>query len=450
MNEIKYIPLIISATVCNVAAAADNAPSEELPTIEVVGQKISDVNVNEVKSADLAEALTKKIAGISLVRRSGIANDIILRGQKKDNINILFDNSKVYGACPNRMDPPTSHILTNNVDSVEVIEGPYDVESFGTLSGAVLITTKKPEEGFQGEASLNLGSWDYQKFAATLSGGSEKVRGLLSFSQETGGQYEDGDGNDFYQQIENYDPTKNYKLEYADLDAYEKSTLMAKVYVDIADNQDMELSYTANRSDDVLYPSSGMDALYDDSDIINFDYAITDLGEYSKELNVQIYNSEVKHPMSTFYRLSSGATDSDNNVISYLETKMQGAKLINTMDISSATELKAGIDLNQRNWDGAYEGFGSKLGVTGRESIPDVDTENQALFVELSQDFNELNLKYGARFDDTSITPNSTQHTLTSNDYSAFSAFVFSTYQLNETQKLFAGVGRASRVPDAR
>lgn len=103
---------------------------------------VNDVSNENLKSADLAEALTKNIPSVSLVRRSGIANDIILRGQKKDNINILIDNAKIYGACPNRMDPATSHVLSNNIQSVEVKEGPFDVENFGTLSGVVKVNTK--------------------------------------------------------------------------------------------------------------------------------------------------------------------------------------------------------------------------------------------------------------------------------------------------------------------
>ena len=128
----KYVVALSAITL----AVSSALSAEELGTIEVESTRLSDVSGNEVKSADLAEALAKKLPSVSIVRRSGIANDIILRGQKKDNINILIDNTKVYGACPNRMDPPTSHILTNNIESVEVIEGPYDVENFGTLSGA--------------------------------------------------------------------------------------------------------------------------------------------------------------------------------------------------------------------------------------------------------------------------------------------------------------------------
>ena len=170
MKKVVFAVSIVTMAVSSALAA------EEIGTIEVESTKLSDVSGEEVKSADLAEALTRKVPSISLVRRSGIANDIILRGQKKDNINILIDNTKVYGACPKRMDPPTSHILTNTIDSIEVIEGPYDVENFGTLSGAVKVTTIKPSEGLNGEVSLNVGSFDYLKAAATVSGGNDDIR----------------------------------------------------------------------------------------------------------------------------------------------------------------------------------------------------------------------------------------------------------------------------------
>lgn len=105
-----------------ILGSSGTAVAEQLGTISVESTRLSDVSGEEVKSADLADALNKQLPSISIVRRSGIANDIILRGQKKDNINITIDNSKIYGACPNRMDPPTSHILTNNIDSINIIE----------------------------------------------------------------------------------------------------------------------------------------------------------------------------------------------------------------------------------------------------------------------------------------------------------------------------------------
>ena len=453
--NLKTLTLAISVVLAAQPLWADET---ELPEMTVEATKLSDVSGEEVKSADLAEALTKKVPSISIVRRSGIANDIILRGQKKDNINILIDDAKIYGACPNRMDPPTSHILTNNIEGIEITEGPYDVENFGTLSGAVKITTKKPEKGFGGEVGVNVGSWGYRKGSLTLNGGNDKVRALVSVSGETSEQYEDGDGNNFAEQIDNalgIDSTQNYKDIYRDLDAYDKRTFMGKVYVDVTDNQELALSYTANRSDDILYPNTPMDALYDDSDILNIDYTLRDLGGFSKALEFKYYLSKVEHPMSTYYRITSSVpmlptvTNSDNEKISKLTTRTEGFRIKNTADLDSSAELKYGLDYSKRNWNGHYEGDGVQTVIDGLVSIDDVDTDNKAVFVELDKDFNAFNLRFGARYDDTSIDPAGT-FTDQSNEYTSLNGFVFGTYQLSDATKLFGGVGRSHRVPDAR
>ncbi len=454
MKRKKLLPLLV-ATLCTTPVLAEDPAeqaeeaAEEMSPIVVEGTKITDVSAKYVKSADLAEGLFKNVAEISLVRRSGIANDIILRGQKKDNINVLVDGAKIYGACPNRMDPPTSHILTNNVEAVEVNEGPYDVENFGTLSGSVNITTRAPEPGLHGDFSINVGSWNYWKAAATLTGGSDRIRALASISHEESDQYEDGDGNTFAEQIKKFypDSTARYKSEYEDRKAYEKQTFMGKLYFDIAENQELKLGYTANRSDDVLYPSSKMDALYDDSDLFNLDYTATDLGRWSKLLEVNYYFSKVKHPMSTYYRISSGP-GSANERISKLESEIQGLRVKNVTAIDAGSEIAYGIDTSKRNWDGTYRGYGMSSGITGIKSIDDVDTKNIGLFAEYERDFDRFNLRVGGRYDDTSIEPGS--GTLPDNDYKSFSAFAFGTWAFDSGMKVFGGIGRSYRVPDAR
>ncbi len=129
---------------------------------------------------------------------------MVLRGQTRDNINVVVDGTKVCGACVNRMDPPTSHIVTNIVDEVEVSEGPFDVEEFGTLSGEIKVKTQKPSKKLTGEVGVNVGSFGYQKFFGTISGGSDRVRMLFTASTEQSEQYEDGDGNDLATQLKNY------------------------------------------------------------------------------------------------------------------------------------------------------------------------------------------------------------------------------------------------------
>ncbi len=168
----KKTTLLLSTCLSSLLFANETTILNKISIVEETNSKlVKDIHNEDLKSADLAEALMKNSPNIGIVRRNGIANDIILRGQKKDNINILIDGAKIYGACPNRMDPPTSHIVTNNIQSVKIIEGPYDVENFGTLSGLVKVETKEPKDGFNAEINLNAGSFSYKKTSATIEGG---------------------------------------------------------------------------------------------------------------------------------------------------------------------------------------------------------------------------------------------------------------------------------------
>jgi iron complex outermembrane receptor protein len=87
--------------------------------------------------------------------------------------------------------------------------------------------------------------------------------------------------------------------------------------------------------------------------------------------------------------------------------------------------------------------------LTGNKSIDDVDTENAGVFAQIENRYSNLSIKAGIRIDDTSITPAGSLGQQ-SNDYSGVGANVFVNYQADANTRYFAGVGSASRVPDAR
>ncbi|MDM5271452.1 TonB-dependent receptor [Sulfurovum sp. zt1-1] len=436
-------------------AMALQAAPVELDEIEVEGkvdtEVIKDVSGEEIKSADLADALFKTSPSVALVRRSGISNDIIVRGMKKDNINVLIDGAKVCGACPNRMDPPISHIATNNVDYIEINEGPFNVEDFGNLGADVKISTLKPSKEFTGEVGLNLGSWDYKKGYFNVSGGVENVRFLLSASTERGGQYEDGDGNTFAEQQDNYiaDHATAGGMAYLpsqrDMDAFSKKTMMAKLFWDIAENQELRLGYTANRSDNILYPNTPMDAIYDDSDIYTAEYIAKDLGEYSKKLSLNLYQTEVDHPMSNEYRKSSMMMGVMTHA---LTTKVQGAKLKNEFELGNHA-LAVGLDYSLRNWDGKY--YMNDMPLSSQyNSIWDVDTENAGIFIKDKMTVDQFEIDMGLRYDNTEITTADTNTSVPDRSYNSISGNILATYHANETTKYFVGAGIGNRVPDGR
>jgi len=429
--------------------AAINLHGQDLGQIDVVEKinntVVNDVSQEEIKSADLAEALAKKSPSISMIRRSGIANDIILRGQKRDNIKVTVDDSLIYGACPNRMDPPTSHVLTSNIASVEINEGPFDVTEFGTLSGGVKIKTVQPKEGVHGTIGTTIGSYGYKKGIISISGGNETVKALVTYSKEQSEQYEDGDGNTLAEQ--NYNAvngtgasTTQYSQNDKDMKAYTKKSIMAKVIGNISDDQTIELSATQNRSENILYPSTPMDAIYDDSNIYTINYTIQNLGDFSKKLEFKAYKTDVDHPMSTEYRLK-GATTSMTN---HLTTDVTGAKIINTFD-ALEQEFNIGVDASRRNWDGGY--YNSKDMDLGK-SIDNVDTKNNALFIQSTKKIDTFTLEMGIRYDATKIE--SSRNDQQNNQYNNFNGNIVATYNSDKNTQYFVGIGKASRVPDAR
>ncbi|MGE4511667.1 MAG: TonB-dependent receptor [Sulfurimonadaceae bacterium] len=441
----RIIPLSL------IAVATLSANEVALEPISVESTTITEVNQNAKVSADLAEALTKTVPSIDMSRRSGIANDIFIRGQKRDNISVEVDGTKVCGACPNRMDPPVSHVLASQIEEVEVIEGPYDVETFGTMSGGLKITTKKPSKTPTGELNFGLGSWGYNKLGTTVSGGNDTVRVLLSGSVESSEQYEDGDGNTLAEQLKIAaikNPaiaTRQYQPQYEDMKAYKKKSVNAKVFVNVTEDQELQLSITKNKSDDVLYANTPMDAAYDYSNIYSIAYDIKDITEYYKNLNFQYYYSDVDHPMDTKYR-NAGATKYMTN---HLKTTMEGVKLKNEFDFDGLKAL-IGLDGSKRTWKGQMYRTDVGSGYVDMQSISltPTETKNGAVFTKLSKRFGDLNLEIGARYDDTEITPEAA--TKKSKDYNGINANLVTTYNVTKENKVFLGFGQAYRVPDAR
>lgn len=431
-----------------------SAYATDLGTIDVSkvvqSKAIENVNIEDVKNADLAEMLTNSTPSISIQRRSGIANDVILRGQRKDDINIIVDDGKIYGACPNRMDPPTSHVITNNIKDVQVIEGPYDVEDFGTLSGLVKVTTTKPSKKLHGNANLNIGSWGYKKGSAYISGGNDKIRALIGASTEKSGQYEDGDGHTLAEQLKiatdgTANAGKQYKQSEFDRDAYKKTSFMGKVYVNVTDNQELQLGYTGNRSDDVLYPSTPMDAISDDSDLFNAKYIIKNLSDYSDKLSFEYYYSTVDHPMTNQFRIMSGGPT--GTVANVLSSTIYGGKIINDFTLND-TKIAYGIDTSKRNWDGRYwKKYTSSHPVAVNKSIPDVDTTNLGLFAKAKKSYGNFDMSSGIRYDHTKLEAGNNDP---DNTYNDISAYIFGYYNYSDYIKYFAGVGRSIRVPDGK
>ncbi|CUI57120.1 Outer membrane cobalamin receptor protein [Achromobacter xylosoxidans] len=141
----------------------------------------------------------KTIPGFSAVRNGGTNGDPVLRGMFGSRLNILTDGTSMPGACPARMDAPSSYISPENFDKLTVIKGPQTVLwGPGASAGTIKFDRDTPrftEAGARFDGSLQGGSNGRNDQAADLTVGNDKVYTRFTANHSHSQDYKDGDGN---------------------------------------------------------------------------------------------------------------------------------------------------------------------------------------------------------------------------------------------------------------
>jgi len=393
--------------------------------------------IRESSAKDVGEALTK-LEGIWKVRKGGIANDVVLRGFYRDNINVLIDGDRVYAACPNRMDPPAFHVDFSQVEKIEVIKGPFDVRHQGSMAGLVNIITKKPEKGFHLKLNASAGSFNFINLSPVVSYADDKLGILVGYSYRYSKPYKDGDGK----RITEY---ANYRPEFRNKKAFEINTYWTKLGFKPIENHSVELSYTRQDARDVLYPYLRMDAIRDKMDRFNMNYQIDGISDMLKSLKFQFYYTRVDHLMNSRYRIGPFMqTDA--------ESKAYGGRLE-----ANLGDLTLGFEAYKRNWDAV-----NYMGMTTQYVIPNVDTDSFGLYGEYKRNLSDkLRLAAGLRLDTTKTKADrskantnlyfaykNTRSTSKTDTYPSGNVQLF--YELQKGTELFVGLGHSVRVPDAQ
>ena len=90
--------------------------------------------------------LFSDVNGFSLIKRGNYANDPSFRASQYEQLNVQFDGgTKAMHACPNRMDPITTHVIPEEIEKIEIIKGPYTVRYGATFGGIVNLVTQVPD-----------------------------------------------------------------------------------------------------------------------------------------------------------------------------------------------------------------------------------------------------------------------------------------------------------------
>ena len=254
---------------------------------------------NVVQPKNVAD-LFNNINGFSVIKRGNYAIDPSFRGSKYEQLNVQYDGgTKAMHACPNRMDPITTHIIPEEIEKIEIIKGPYSMRYGATFGGIINMVSKKInylENGFHG------------KFSTSFESNGNSLVNMLQL-QYTEDRY-DAVGNFGYRNFGNYQDGSKAEIP----SSFLSTDYGVKMGFNISDYERVQFHWRQSFGRNVLHAGLPMDTDYDNSSILSLDYKKSNLKGILKNISGKAYYSYVDHLMTNRKRPSFMRTEASSSV----------------------------------------------------------------------------------------------------------------------------------------
>ncbi|ATP46989.1 TonB-dependent copper receptor [Pseudomonas putida] len=386
-----------------------------------------------VPASDGADYL-KTIPGFSAIRSGGTNGDPVLRGMFGSRLNILTNGGVMLGACPNRMDAPTSYISPETYDRLTVIKGPQSVIWGPGGSAGTILFEREPEQfgtlGSRVNASLLAGSnGRFDKVLDAAAGNSQAYARFVG-NQSRSDDYHDGNDDTV--------PSRWDKWN-------------GDVTLGWTPDQDTLLELTAGKGDgEARYAGRGMDGSQFKRESLGLRFEKSNLGEVLDKVEAQVYYNYADHVMDNYsLRTPSGSGMMGMPMVSNVDRRTMGARVKATWRWADV-QLVSGIDA-QTNEHRKRGGMGVDAH-KGQAWTKDADSHNYGAFSELTWYVSdEDRLITGARLDRASAR-DFRKGSATEGDTRADtlpSGFVRYEHDLAAIPATtYVGLGHAQRFPD--
>jgi len=422
----------------------DTKTLHSLAPIVVTAQQGNDANglivhadpkqpIQPVPATDGADYL-QSIMGFNSIQSGGTNGDVTFRGMFGSRIKILTDGTENLGACPNRMDAPTSYISPESYDRISVVKGPQTVQYANTGSAATVLFERQPEKltsekPYRGQASVLLGSYRRIDHNVEAAIGDEKKYIRLNANRSESNSYQDGDGNTV--------PS-----------AWKKWN--ADVALGFTPDEDTWIELTGGKSDgESLYAGRSMDGSQFARESLGLRFEKKNITDVIKKIEGQVNYSFNDHVMDNFSLREFNPQDGMSMpMASNVARRTLNARLAMTNEWNQWSFI-SGID-TQNNKHSSRSSMGSNY--LNQPRVTDMIFQSYGAFGELGYQWNDLNkLVTGVRLDRVTVEDERTK----SKDFNMKlektlpSAFVRWENQHPEHElKSYIGLGYVERMPD--
>ncbi|APG28402.1 hypothetical protein A7E78_11415 [Syntrophotalea acetylenivorans] len=209
-------PIIVTATKLE-------TPAREVASSVTV---ITKEEIQLKQQATVTEVL-RSVPGLDVSRSGGLGQltSVFLRGANSEHTLVLIDGVKANDpSSPNRLFD-FAHLLTNNIERIEIVRGPAStLYGSDALGGVIQIFTKKGAGKPQVQVAAEGGSYETHKEQFSISGGSElhnyslmasylESDGISSAAKSYGNRERDGYENIAVSGQIGLTPTENFDFD---------------------------------------------------------------------------------------------------------------------------------------------------------------------------------------------------------------------------------------------
>lgn len=228
------------------------------------------------------EEVLSRLPGMSMIRRGNYAWEPAINGLSAGQINVAIDGMRMFGACTDKMDPVSSYVEPNNLESIVIEKGSGASAHGSTVGGAVDFKLKRPRFNKALSGSLNS---RYETVSngfsqsASLSFGGEKLAVRMNGGYRDFQDYTDGNGEKVYH-------SGYKKLNYSLSAAYR-----------VKDKNLINFDFLIDDAREVGYPGLPMDVAFAKAKIGAVSYTLFEPTAWAKEVEFKAYANTVNHLM---------------------------------------------------------------------------------------------------------------------------------------------------------
>lgn len=388
MNNTSFVrqPLTVAIILALASPLIQAEETTYLPTSVVTGvaQQSPGVVVTDPKlprqpvpASDGADYL-KTIPGFSAMRSGGVNSDPVFRGMFGSRLKLLTNGGEMLGACPSRMDSPSSYISPETYDKLTVIKGPQSVQWGPGNSAATVLFERGPEQfddfGTRIDANVLVGS--HRRFDRNVDAAMGNAQGYLRLmgNASKANDYNDGDNRRV--------PSRWNKWN-------------TDVALGWTPNDDTLLELSGGTGDgESRYAGRGMDGTRFKRESLTLRYKQENLGDVWQSVEAQLYYNYADHIMDNYKLrptpMMSMATQVDRRTL--------GGRFKSSWQWGDVG-LVAGVD-GQTSWHRLRARSGTMPGPLHSNMVKDAEMDQIGAFAELTWALSERDrLISGLRLD---------------------------------------------------